>query len=94
VNGSIQISLASASLAAGTHNVVVYYANGDSQPRSMKMTVGAVSQVVSFPSTGTWDTPSMVLLSAGGFVQGTSNKVLFSINNGAAAPDLDWIEVQ
>jgi hypothetical protein len=83
--------------AAGTVNVVIYYANGDpagSPARYLNVKVnGGAPQQKAFPAGGDWGTVSQAVVSLSGFNLGSNNTVELMGDGVHAAPDVDWIEI-
>jgi hypothetical protein len=96
------------SATTGSHNVIVYYTNGDTVSHSMQInascsgttsstgqkstTNGFTGGSAVFPPTGGWDKVGSVKIFPSGFVAGKTNQI--QLNPMGAAPDLDWVEVE
>jgi hypothetical protein len=84
--------------AAGTNNLVIYYANGDCPVGNLRYfnvkVNGGAAQNRSFASNcGGWSTVNQASITLSGFKAGNTNTVDFYADGQHAAPDLDWIEV-
>jgi hypothetical protein len=84
--------------AAGTNNLVIYYANGDCPAGNLRYfnvkVNGGAAQNRSFVSNcGGWSKINQAIITLSGFKAGTANNVDFYADGQHAAPDLDWIEV-
>jgi hypothetical protein len=79
--------------AAGLNLVTVAYVNGDAVARTATLQVnGQVATSVSFPPTGSWNTPGTVSLLLH-LDQGSGNTITLS-NASGWAPDFDAVEIQ
>jgi hypothetical protein len=97
------------SATTGSHNVIVYYTNGDKVSHSMQINVtysgttsstgmktsnnGSTGGSAVFPPTGGWDKVGSVKVFPSGFVAGKGNQMQLNPLSGGA-PDLDWVEVE
>jgi hypothetical protein len=85
--------------AAGTNNLVIYYANGDCPTGNLRYfnvkVNGGAAQNRSFASMtcGDWHKIGQAIITLSGFKAGNVNTVDFYADGQHAAPDLDWIEV-
>jgi hypothetical protein len=84
--------------AAGSNQLVVYFANGDcgSGQRYFNVKVnGGSAQNKSFPivAQGDWTAIGQATITLTGFTAGDTNTVQFMGDGSHSAPDLDWIEV-
>ncbi|HTA20005.1 MAG TPA: hypothetical protein VK989_11970, partial [Polyangia bacterium] len=85
--------------AAGSNNLVVYFANGDCPTGNLRYfnikVNGGAAQSRSFASIscGNWDAIGQTMVTLSGFTAGSTNTVEFLGDGTHAAPDLDWIEV-
>jgi hypothetical protein len=85
--------------AAGTNNLVIYYANGDCPTGNLRYfnvkVNGGAAQNRSFASLecGDWHKIGQAIITLSGFKAGNVNTVDFYGDGQHAAPDLDWIEV-
>ena len=90
------------SARAGSHTLIVYYADGDSCTnnacqRYFDISVnGGPMQVWGFPVVkgGNWNVIAGMPIALTGFVAGTTNTITFKGDLTHSAPDLDWIEVE
>jgi hypothetical protein len=85
--------------AAGTNQLVLYYANGDCPTGNLryfnvKVNGGAAqNRALGSMECGNWSKIGQVMVTLSGFNAGSNNKVEFFADGQHAAPDLDWIEV-
>jgi hypothetical protein len=88
--------------ASGTGNLVVYYADADTDgsTRAFNVSVnGGPNQYRTFAAVGgDWNTPDSIQVSSvnialNGFVAGNQNTVTFSSDGVRKSPNIDWIEV-
>jgi hypothetical protein len=84
--------------AAGSNNLVVYYADGDTGTGqryfNVKVNGGPTqNKAFSIVNSGDWTAVGQVQITLTGFNAGSTNTVQFMGDGTHAAPDLDWIEV-
>jgi hypothetical protein len=84
--------------AAGSNNLVVYFADGDSGSGQRFFNVkvnggGAQNKAFNIVAQGDWTAIGQMQITLSGFTAGSTNTVQFMGDGTHAAPDLDWIEV-